>query len=144
MAYNPRWPHTFSVYSGVLDANGIPVTDENGDPVVEQVALEKVVYDYQYEPRRKAGGKFVTEMVTELPWGYRTSTGGIKDSGDMFAADFKISCPMFLTQLEEGTLLKLTDYTHTFEGVLKKMTTYNWGTNIWLDKPGNHGTIAEQ
>ena len=142
--YNPRWPHTLSAYSEILDKNGIPETDEDGNAKTEIVMIEMVIYDSVGNPRFNVDRSFVTEFVTELPWGYRTATGGIRDSGDMFAADFKISCPMFLTHLEEGQLLKLTDYTHTFEGIVKKLTTYNWGTNIWLDKPGNHGGIAEQ
>lgn len=141
--YNPRWPHTFSVFSQELDSRGRPVTDDEGNPVNSRMTMSRVVYDTAWNPVRNPDGSFRTEEVTEVPWGYRTSTGGLKDSGDMFAADFKISCPMLLTDIPEGTLLSLTDYTHTFSGVVKKLTTYNWGTNIWFDMPGDNVSVSE-
>ena len=136
--YNPRWPHTFSVYSPSLDERGLPITDSNGNPQETKMVMKKVVYDSAWNPVRNSGGSFRTDDVTEMPWGYRTSTGGIKDSGEVFAADYKISCPMMLTHLPEGTVIVLTDYDHSFCAVVKKQTTYNWGTNIWLDNPGNN------
>lgn len=141
--YNPRWPHTLSVYTEALDENGQPVTDKNGDPVTAKQPLKRVVMNSNGNPRRHSDGSFVTEDVTDMPWGYRTSTGGIKDSGEVFKTDYKISCPMFVTPLPEGTILKLTDYDHTFEVVVKKTTTYNWGTNIWFDNPGNNARLQE-
>jgi hypothetical protein len=141
--YNPRWPHTFTAVVPTIDENGLPVLDENGDPVVEPISFEKVMYDSRMNPLVGADGAFQTEMVDVMQWGYRTSTGGIKDSGEVFRTDFKISCPMMLTHLEEGTILTLTDATHTFIGVVKKMTTYNWGTNIWIDRQGNDEAAEE-
>lgn len=135
--YNPRWPHILTIYVQSLDERGRPVTDEDGNPVSTAMTLEKVVYDSRWNPVRNSAG-FVTEPVTELPWGYRTSTGGIRDSGEVFAADYKISCPMIVTHIPEGTLVTLTDYDNTFTAVVKKQTSYNWGTNIWLDVPGNN------
>lgn len=135
--YNPRWPHTFTVLGESLDANGLPMTDKNGDPVTSTVSLQKVLYDSQYNPLRKADGSFVTETVTEIPWGYRTSTGGMKTSGEVWVADYKISCPMFLTDLPSGTTLIMTDSTRTFRVKVVKMTTYNWGTNLWVDNIKN-------
>lgn len=135
--YNPRWPHTFTVVGESLDMNGLPVTDENGDPVTASMTLKKVLYDSQYNPLRKSDGTFVTEDVTEMPWGYRTSTGGMKTSGEVWVADYKISCPMFLTDLPSGTVLIMTDSTRTFRVKVVKMTTYNWGTNLWVDNIKN-------
>lgn len=135
--YNPRWPHTFRVVVESLDQNGIPVTDANGDPVVGGMQLEKIVYDSAWNPRRSPDGSFVTEMVTDMPWGYRTSTGGLKTAGEVIVADYKVSSPMLLTELPTGTVLEMTDYTHTFRAKLLKMTTYNWGTNLWLDNIKN-------
>ena len=135
--YNPRWPNTLTAFAAVLDENKLPVCDENGDPVITQIAFTKVVYDSRMNPKFHADGTFVTETVTELPWGYRTSTGGVRDAGEVFRTDFKISCPMIITPLEEGSLLYLKDKVRTFVGVVKKMTTYNWGTNIWFDRYGN-------
>lgn len=139
--YNPRWPHTFTAYRDDLDSDGLPVTDEQGNPSETAITFDIVQYGSNYEPMRKSCGCFITEQATEVPWGYRTATGGIKDSGDVFKADYKISCPMLMTPLEEGVRLKLTDYTHTFFGLVKKSTTYNWGTNIWIDVPGNDGIV---
>lgn len=135
--YNPRWPHTFRVVVESLDQNGLPVTDANGDPVVGSMQLEKVVYDSAWNPRRSPDGSFVTEMVTDMPWGYRTSTGGLKTAGEVIVADYKVSSPMLLAELPTGTILEMTDYTHTFRAKLLKMTTYNWGTNLWLDNIKN-------
>lgn len=137
MSFNPRWPHTFKAFQPSLDGYGMPVTDTDGNPVFTEMVFALVVTDGDGNPTFD-DGEMVTESVTEMPWGYRTSTGGIKDSGEVFKADFKLSCPMFLTDIPEGTKLALTDYTHTFEGVVKKVTTYNWGTNVWIDCPGNN------
>lgn len=131
--YNPRWPHTFTVVQELLDMNGLPVTDENGDPVETQMVLQKAVYDSRWNPKRKADGGFVTEEVTEMPWGFRTATGGLKTSGEVIVADYKISCPMFFTDLPAGTVLVMKDYCKEFRVKVLKMTTYNWGTNIWCD-----------
>lgn len=141
--YNPRWPHTLTAYRESLDADGLPVTDSEGDPVEVPVEFEVVRYGSNFNPIKKACGCFDTETVSELPWGYRTSTGGIRDSGDVFQADYKISCPMIMTPLEYGVRLRLTDYTRTFEAIVKKATTYNWGTNLWIDKIGNDGGLSE-
>ena len=135
--YNPRWPHTFRVVVEPLDSNGLPVTDANGDPFVGSMQLEKIVYDSGLNPTRNPDGSFVTEMVTDMPWGYRTATGGLKASGEVIVADYKVSTPMMLTELPTGTILQMTDYTHTFRAKLLKMTTYNWGTNMWLDNIKN-------
>ncbi len=135
--YNPRWPHTFRVVVESVDSNGLPVTDANGDPVVGSMQVEKIVYDSGWNPTRNPDGSFVTEMVTDMPWGYRTSTGGLKTAGEVIVADYKVSTPMMLTELPTGTILQMTDYTHTFRAKLLKMTTYNWGTNMWLDNIKN-------
>lgn len=135
--YNPRWPHTFRVVEETLDENGLPVTDDEGNPITGSKALEMIVYDRDWNPRRHSCGRFVTECVVDMPWGYRTSTGGLKTAGEVIVADYKISTPMLLTELPTGTVLEMTDYTHTFRAVILKMTTYNWGTNIWLDNVKN-------
>ena len=139
--YNPRWPHTFTAYRDSLDENGLPVTDETGNPVETPIQIDIVQYDSGFNPVRGVAG-FVTKSSTSVPWGYRTSTGGIKDSGTVFQADYKISCPMLMTTLEEGVRLRLTDYVHSFNAVVKKSTTYNWGTNIWIDHIGNNGKVS--
>ena len=134
--YNPRWPHTFKALIPQLDEYGMPDFDEDGNPIFADKEFALVRTNDDGDPIMD-DGEMVTDIVTEVPWGYRTSTGGIKDSGEVFKADFKLSCPMFLTPMAEGTKLILTDYTHTFPGVVKKCTTFNWGTNVWIDCPGN-------
>jgi len=111
--------------------------DDSGDYTPSAVQMVRVVYDENYNPRRNADGSFVTETVTEMPWGYRTATGGLKTAGEVIVADYKISTPMMLTDLPTGSVLILTDYTHTFRVKVLKMTTYNWGTNIWVDNIKN-------
>ena len=141
MYYNPRFPHTLRGYRESLDANGDPVVDEKGDPVLVAIVFKKVVCDVNGNPTFHADGSFVTEDVTVMPWGYRTSTGGIKASGEVFETDFKVACPMFITPLEEGLVLELTDYSHTFTAQVQKCTSYNWGTNIWFVNPGNDAEV---
>ena len=135
--YNPRWPHTFTVLAETLDENGLPVTDGQGNPVRGTMQVEKILYDPQWNPSRRPDGTFETELVSDVPWGYRTSTGGMKTSGEVWVADYKISCPMLLTDLPSGTILIMTDYTRSFRVKVVKMTTYNWGTNLWVDNIKN-------
>ena len=135
--YNPRWPHTLRVLSESLDSDGMPVVDSEGMPVRASRPLERVEYGPDWNPRRRPDGTFVTDWVEDMPWGYRTATGGLKTSGEVIVADYKVSCPMILTEIETGAVLELTDYTHTFRVKLLKMTTYNWGTNLWLDNIKN-------
>lgn len=135
--YNPRWPHTFTVLAESLDAYGLPVTDANGNPVAGSATVDMIVYDSAWNPRRKPDGTFATETVTEVPWGYRTSTGGMKTSGEVWVADYKISTPMLLTDIPSGTVLIMTDYVHSFRVKVVKMTTYNWGTDLWVDNIKN-------
>lgn len=135
--YNPRWPHTFVIIGESLDTNGLPVVNEYGDPVVTTVSVKRILYDGKWNPRYNAAGQFQTEEITAVPWGYRTATGGIKESGEVIVADYKISCPMLLTEIPTGTCLIMTDYTHSFRVKVVKQTTYNWGTNIWVDNIKN-------
>ena len=155
--YNPRWPHTFKVLVESLDANGLPITDSNGNPVygipvldnqgnpvivdgnpkMRDMEITRIVYDSSWNPRRNPDGTFVTEDVTQVPWGYRTSTGGMKTSGEVWVADYKISTPMLFTDIPSGTVLLMTDYIRTFRVKVVKMTTYNWGTNLWVDNVKN-------
>lgn len=135
--HNPRWPYTFTIVGESLDLNGLPVTDDEGNPVETSLSVERVVYDSGYNPRFRSGGQPVTETITEVPWGYRTSTGGMKTSGEVIVADYKISCPMLLTDIPTGTVLIMRDMVHSFRVKVIKMTTYNWGTNLWVDNIKN-------
>lgn len=135
--YNPRWPHTFTILEEQLDENGLPVTDNDGIPVTGEKEIAMIEYDPRWNPRRSSDGSFKYKMITNVPWGYRTSTGGMRTSGEVWVADYKISCPMLLTDIPSGTVLIMTDYTRTFRVKVVKMTTYNWGTNLWVDNVMN-------
>lgn len=137
MEKNERFPHRFTAYREALDGNGLPATDASGKPVREVITLKKCVMGFDGYPKRNPDGTLVTEEVTEMPYGNRTSTGGMKTSGDVMVADYKIACPMFVTDLPSGTVLEMTDYCRTFRAKVIKMTTYNWGTNLWVDNIKN-------
>ena len=134
---NPRWPHTFVIIGEALDENGLPMTDDEGNPITEYESVEVVRYDGAQNPRMDSSGRFDCDLVEEVPWGYRTATGGIKESGDVIVADYKISCPMILTDIPTGTQLVMKDYTRSFRVKVVKQTTYNWGTNLWVDNVKN-------
>lgn len=134
---NARFPHRFTAYREALDEIGLPVTDAEGRPVREVITLKKCVMDFKGYPKRDSCGRPVTEDVTVMPYGNRTSTGGMKTSGDVMVADYKIACPMFITDLPSGTMLEMTDYNRTFRAKVLKQTTYNWGTNLWVDNIKN-------
>lgn len=135
--YNPRWPHTFRILEEKLDENGLPITNTEGKPITGEKEIYVTVYDPQWNPARNSDGSFQAKAMTEIPWGYRTSTGGMRTSGEVWVADYKISCPMLLTDIPSGTVLIMSDYTKTFRVKVVKMTTYNWGTNLWVDNVMN-------
>lgn len=132
MAFNPRFPHTFKVLIPVVDEFGEPAFDENGDVAYETLELQKVLMDCNDDPIRNEEGQFITETVHEMNWGYRTSTGGFRDSGDVAEADFKIATPLFTTPLATGDILLMTDYDRTWRMEVLKKTPYNWGADIWV------------
>lgn len=137
MSYNPRFPFTLQVLRPALDEYGQPVFDDTtGDATYTALPLAKVVMTDDDEdcgdPTFDAEGNFVTEDVTEIRWGYRTSTGGFRDSGDVSEADFKIATEMFTTPLNTGDVVVMTDYDRVWNMEVLKKTTYNWGTNIWV------------
>jgi len=135
--YNPRWPHTFTVLEEQLDENGLPVTTSEGKPITVEKEIAMIEYDPQWNPRRNVDGSFQYKVITKVPWGYRTSTGGMRTSGEVWVADYKISCPMLLEDIPSGTVLIMNDYTRSFRVKVVKMTTYNWGTNLWVDNVMN-------
>lgn len=137
--YNPRFPHTLVLLRPVVDSYGDPVYDEEGDPTYQAVSIERVVYEDEecYNPQYNAFGELVTEMVEELPFGYRTSTGGLKESGEVIVADQKIGLPKIITKINTGDLIRLTDDVRTYYGKVMKAMSYNWGSNIWFNDVKN-------
>ena len=115
--YNPQFPHTLRVVRDGLDEHGDPITDENGDPVQGYVTL--------------------TAVVESIPFGYRQSSMNTMREGDVIVSDYKISCPIFLTPLNPGDVLELTDYEKTYRGVVVKKDTFNLGSLVWFDRVKN-------
>lgn len=132
MSYNPRFPHRLKVLVPTRDAGGDVVFDAEGKVTYTAMPLKKVVMDSDDNPLFDEDGDFITETVTELEWGYRTSTGGFRESGNVAEADFKLATPMFITPLNTGDVLEMTDYDRTWKMEVLKKTTYNFGANIWV------------
>ena len=134
--YNPQFPHSFRVVRDSIDEHGDLITDENGDFVSTYQKLTAVVM-VDRQPTFDADGNFVTEEVDSLPFGYRQNSMNTMRQGDVIVSDYKISCPIFLTPLNPGDILELTDYEKTFRGVVVKKETFNLGSLIWFDRIKN-------
>lgn len=118
------------------DSHGEPVTDDEGNPIESDAEIVCAVIRDNI-PQKDADGNFLTEVKTSLKFGYRTSTGNSKTSGDVTVCDSKIACPMFFTPMPTGSVLELTDYSRTYRATVVKQTTYNLGSNIWIDEIKN-------
>lgn len=134
--YNPRFPFTFKAFRARLDENGDPGVDDRGNPVYEPVLLEACVMS-DWEPVRNPDGFFLTEWVSEMPFGYRTSSENTRAAGDVQESDYQLACPMFLTPLDPGDILVMEDYTRVYRCEVVKQTTFNLGTNVWVKEVKN-------
>lgn len=134
--HNPQYPHTFKVIRPSMDSHGEPVIDSEGNPAETLLPLEKVVTSGGL-PVLDAEGRFVTETVESMNFGYRQSSLNTLRYGDVIVSDYKISCPMFLTPLNPGDVIELTDYEKTFRGVVVKKDTFNFNTLVWFDRMKN-------
>lgn len=134
--YNPQYPHTLRVLRSGLDLNGEPIVDDEGNPVEQVVSLKKVVMN-GHQPTFDANGKFVTEDVDSIRFGYRQSSMNTRAAGKVIVSDYKISCQMFITPLNPGDIIEITDYEKTFRGVVVKKDTFNFGTLLWFDRIKN-------
>lgn len=134
--FNPRFPHSLSVLRAKRDEDGQIVFDDNGDALYEKVAF-RVVESVDGEPLLNGDGEFITSESTEISFGYRTNSKNIRERGNVVVADFKLACPMFFGELLYDDVVVLTDYDRTFKAVLVKKTTYNMGTNIWVNEIEN-------
>lgn len=119
-----------------LDENGDIVTDEKGNPIYEVVPIIRVEM-FDNEPVLDGNGKFITFKSDSVPFGYRTSSENTRQMGEVVYSDFRLACPMFLNPLEYGTRLTLTDYDRTYDVVVVKKTTFNLGTNVWVNEVQN-------
>lgn len=134
--FNPRFPHTLRVWRSRKDANGEPITDEEGNASYEVVMLKKVVM-VDNEPLMCSNGGFVTEKVESINFGYRTQGKNTRDTVDVVVSDFKLATPMFLTPLEPGDKVEMRDYERTYWGEVVKKATFNLGSNIWVNEVRN-------
>jgi len=134
--FNPRFPHTLTVKRPREDSSGEPVCDANGDHIYDVVTLTCVEMR-DHEPVRDANGAFVTFEAQSVSFGYRTSSKDTLTAGDVIVSDFRIACPMFLTEIRADDILFLTDYERSYRGKVVKKTTFNLGTSIWFDEVRN-------
>lgn len=133
MAYNPRFPFTLRVLRAVMDENGEPVFDGNGDPSYDTVVLEVAEYEKEM-PVRGAGGAPVTHPCEVIPFGYRQQTANAVINGDVIIAEMKIACPLTLGEVRTKDLLEMTDGDRTFRAEVVKKINTNFGTNIWYNE----------
>lgn len=134
--YNPRFPHRLRVWRNRMDENGLPVTDENGDPLKEVQMLHKVRM-MDGRPITAMDGAYETEEVEWIEFGYRTSSKSTRDSADVYVSDHMISLPLFITFLNPGDLLEIEDYDRTYWAEVVKKHTFNLGSNIWFKEVNN-------
>ncbi|MCQ2141686.1 MAG: hypothetical protein MJY83_05010 [Bacteroidales bacterium] len=134
--FNPRFPHTLTVLRGRHDAEGNAIFGEDGDPIYEVVPLTMVEM-FDEEPLRHPDGSFVTYDASSIPFGYRTDSRSTATRIDVVVSDFKLATPMCLTELYPTDVLVVKDYEREYRGRLVKKTTFNLGTNIWMDEIRN-------
>ena len=133
MMYNPRFPHTLRVMRVRKNSYGEPATDDNGHPIFDTVPLAKVVMRGD-SPVIGADGRFETEMVETISYGYRSQGKDTRDSADVESSDYKLATPMFLTPLDSSDIILMTDYDRTFKGEVVRKATFNLGSNIWVNE----------
>lgn len=131
--FNPRFPHKLRVWRSRKDKNGDPMTNAEGDPVYDIVTLKAVVM-VDGLPVVLSNGSFDTELIEWINFGYRAAGKNTKDTTDVMVSDFKLATPMFLTYLEAGDRVEITDYERSFWGEVVKKQTFNLGSNIWINE----------
>ena len=134
--FNPRFPHTLRVWRSLKDEYGNPLTDDQGEALLEVVSLEKVV-TIDGRPQMASEGAFETEPTEWIEFGYRTQSRSTKDTTDVMVSDYALACPMFTTPLESGYKVEIKDYDRTYWGVVVKKQTFNLGSNIWINEVKN-------
>ena len=134
--FNPRFPHTLRVWRSRKNDYGEPITNAEGNPVQDIVRLKKVVM-VDNEPIVRSDGSFDTELVDVIEFGYRTQGKNTRETVDVQVSDFKLATPMFLTPLDAGDRVEITDYERTYWGEVVKKATFNLGSNIWINEVKN-------
>lgn len=131
--FNPRFPHSLRVWRARRDDFGEPMTDAEGNPILDIIQLKRVIC-LDGEPVVVSNGKFDTELVDCIEFGYRTGGKNTSTATDVEVADYKIATPLFVTPLESGDRLEITDYDRTYWGDVVKKITFNLGSNIWYNE----------
>lgn len=131
--FNPRFPHTLRVWRVRKNEFGEPDTDETGMPLYDIVPLQQVVM-LDGEPVMGDGGRFETETVEHISFGYRNQGKDTRDTLDVEISEFKLATPMFLTHLDASDRIEMTDYDRTFWCEVVRKVTYNLGSNIWVNE----------
>ena len=130
---NKRWPHSLTCQTPVLDESGNPAFDENGLPSYENITFAVATYN-GYAVIRDTDGNPVEEELSELPFGYRTTTESTSKVNKSAYYDRKLSCPLFSTPLPFGAVLVLTDAERSYKATLVKKDSFNWGSNLYINE----------
>nr|DAN77133.1 MAG TPA: hypothetical protein [Caudoviricetes sp.] len=108
---NVRFPHRIIISRAAIDQFGNVVLDDNGKP------------EYR--------------VVLESVCGIRTQTGNVQNTKDALATDYKLALPRHSVDIQEGDMVELYTYTRIMRLVVKKATTFNFGSNIWANESAN-------
>lgn len=134
--FNPRFPHILRVWRSRKDADGMAVTTDEGDEILDIVMLSKVIM-IDNRPMILADGSFDTAPTEWLEFGYRTGGKNTKDTSDVMVSDYELATPMFITALNAGDKVEVKDYDRTYWGEVVKKQTFNLGSNIWVNEVKN-------
>lgn len=134
--FNPRFPHTLRVWRSRKDSDGMAVTTDEGDEILDVVMLSKVIM-IDNRPMILADGSFDTAPTEWLEFGYRTGGKNTKDTSDVMVSDYELATPMFITALNAGDKVEIKDYDRTYWGEVVKKQTFNLGSNIWVNEVKN-------
>lgn len=128
-----RFPHKFRVLRAQFDETGIPATDDNGNPIYDAVPLKAVrMLDGEYV--RDMDGNFSTYFTREMRFGYRTAQRSTSTYNDVIVSDYRIDCPLFLTEILANDILEIEDFERSYRGKVVKKTAYSLGTTIYFDE----------
>ena len=134
--FNPRFPHILRVWRSRKDADGMAVTTDEGDEILDVVMLSKVTM-IDNRPMILADGSFDTAPTEWMEFGYRTGGKNTKDTSDVMVSDYELATPMFITALNAGDKVEIKDYDRTYWGEVVKKQTFNLGSNIWVNEVKN-------
>lgn len=132
MVRNPRFPHTLRVLRPEVDEYGNPVFDSTGTATFTVQTYAVVRYEGFlpiYDDDSETG--YVTDEMSEIPYGYRQQTANAVVNGDAIITEMKIACPIIIGEIRTGDVLELTDDDKTFHAKVVKKINTNFGTNIW-------------